>query len=110
MSWTVMRRRTRFDIIRAMVLVGLTSAVAVYFTAADPADNALGSLQDTSKVYRRTMEMVGGTANLVASDLTEWLGGLWHGRNLAYTLAVLTLVLAWGFHFITEEQPPVAKK
>ena len=108
MSWTVMRRRTRFDIIRAMVLVGLTSAVAVYFTAADPADNALGSLQDTSKVYRRTLEMVGGTANLVASDITDWVAGLWHGRALAGTLAVLTLVLAYGFYLITEDAAPPA--
>jgi len=108
MSWTVMRRRTRFDIIRAMVLVGLTSAVAVYFTAADPADNALGSLQDTSKVYRRTMEMVGGTANLVASDITDWVAGLWHGRTLAGTLVVLTLALACGFYLITEDAAPPA--
>jgi len=110
MSWTLMPRRARLDIIRAILLVGLTSAVTVFLTAVDPADSPLGDPRTDSKVYRRTMEMVGGTANLVASDLTEWLGGLWHGRNLAYTLAVLTLVLAWGFHFITEEQPPVAKK
>ena len=110
MSWTLMPRRARLDIIRAILLVGLTSAVTVFLTAVDPADPPLGDPWTDSKVYRRTMEMVGGTANLVASDLTEWLGGLWHGRNLAYTLAVLTLVLAWGFHFITEEQPPVAKK
>lgn len=106
MSWRIMKRRTRFDIIRAIVLVGLASAVAVFFTAVDPVDNLLGNPQDTSKVYRRTMEMVGGTANLVASDISDGIAGLWHGRNLAYTLAVLTLVLAYGFFFITEDLPP----
>ena len=63
----------------------------------------LGNPQETSKIYRRSMEMVGGTANLVASDITDWLGSLWHGRNLAYTLAVITLVAAYGFFFITED-------
>jgi hypothetical protein len=51
------------------------------------------------------MEMVGGTANLVASDITDWLTGLWHGRTLAYTLAVLTVVAAYAFFFITEDTP-----
>jgi hypothetical protein len=98
-----MQRRTRLDIVRGIVLVGLTSAVTVFFTAGGPADNPLGNPQDTSKVYRRTMEMVGGEANLVASDITDWVTGLWHGRTLAYTLAVITLVAAYGFFFITED-------
>ncbi len=105
MSWRIMKRRTRFDIIRAIVLVGLASAVAVFFTAVDPGDNPLGNPQDTSKIYRRTMEMVGGTANLVASDISDGFAGLWHGRPLAYTLAVLTLAVAYGFYFITEDLP-----
>ena len=105
MSWTLMPRRARLDIIRAILLVGLTSAVTVFLTAVDPADSPLGDPRTDSKVYRRTMEMVGGTANLVAGDITDWLGGLWHGRNLACTLAVLTLAAAYGFYFITEDQP-----
>ena len=103
-----MQRRTRTDIIRAILLVGLTSAVAVYFTAGAGAADPLGSPQDTSKVYRRTMEMVGGQANLVASDITAWIKGLWHGRTLAFTLAALTLAAAYGFHFVTGD-PPVRK-
>ena len=103
MSWRIMQRRTRLDIIRGIVLVGLTSAVAVYFTATNPAEDPLGNPQETSKIYRRSMEMVGGTANLVASDITDWFAGLWHGRNLAYTLAVITVVVAYGFFFITED-------
>ena len=104
-----MQRRTRTDIIRAILLVGLTSAVAVYFTAGDAAADPLANPQDTSKVYRRTMEMVGGQANLMASDITAWFAGLWHGRTLAFTLAALTLAAAYAFHFITGDPPPVRK-
>ncbi|MDR3673664.1 MAG: hypothetical protein P4L36_22665 [Holophaga sp.] len=106
MSWRDLRRRTRLDIVRGILVVGMTSAVAVFFTAASPADNPLGNPQDDSKIYRRTMEMVGGQANLVASDITDWVAGLWHGRTLACTLAVLTLLVAYGFFFITEDLPP----
>jgi hypothetical protein len=93
------------DIVRGFLLVGLTCAIAVFFTASDPADNPLGNPGD-SKIYLRSMQMVGGTANLVAGDITDWLTGLWQGKTLAYTLAVLTLVAAYGFLFITEDLPP----
>ena len=106
MSWREMRRRTRFDIVRGVLLVGLTSAVAVYLTAVNPEDNPLGNPRMDSKIYRRSMEMVGGQANLVASDITDWITGLWHGRTLGITLAVLTLAVAYVFLFITEDLPP----
>jgi len=106
MSWREMRRRTRLDIIRAILLVGLTTSVAVFLTAVNPADNPLGNPQTDSKVYRRSMEMLGGQANLVASDITDWITGLWHGPTLGITLAVLTVLAAYGFHFITEDLPP----
>jgi hypothetical protein len=40
------------------------------------------------------MEYLGGKANVMANDIDTWFVGLWHGRNLAYTLAVLTVVIA----------------
>ena len=106
MSWRIMRRRTRFDIVRGILLVGLASAVGVFLTAVNPADDPLGNPLDNSKIYQRNVEMVGGTANLVASQITDWIKGLWQGRTLAYTLAVLTLAVAYGFLFITEDLPP----
>jgi hypothetical protein len=105
LSWRVMKRRTRFDIVRGVLLVGLASAIAVYMTAVNPADDPLGNPMDTSKIYQRNMEMVGGTANLVAGQITDWVKGLFQGRTLAYTLAFLTLALAYGFFFITEDLP-----
>jgi len=71
MSWRILNRRTRFDIIRGILLVGLASAIAVYVTARDPGTDPLGNPLDQSKVYLRTVEMVGGTANVVASQITD---------------------------------------
>jgi hypothetical protein len=105
MSWRILNRRTRFDIIRGILLVGLASALAVYVTARDPGTDPLGNPLDQSKVYLRTVEMVGGTANVVASQITDGFNALWHGKALAFTLAFLTLVLAYGFYFVTEDLP-----
>jgi len=104
-----MQRRTRFDIVRGILVVGLGSAIGVYLTAVDPADGPLGDPLANSKIYRRAMETVGGTSNVVASELLESFQGLWHGRALAFTLAFLTLAVAYGFFFITEDVPPASK-
>ena len=100
-----MPRRTRIDIFRGILLVGLASAAAVWFTAHGPADNPLGNPLADSKNYQRTIEMIGGTSNLLASQFTDWIKGLWQGRNLGYTLAVLTLAGALGFLVVTEDPP-----
>lgn len=56
-------------------------------------DALMAQARDT-KGYQRQMEYLGGKANVLGNDITSWFVGLWHGRNLAYTLAVLTMVSA----------------
>ncbi len=104
MSWRRLERRIRMDIARGILLVGLTSAVAVYFTAGKPALGPLGDPLEDSKVFRRNMEMYGGKANLVASEILESFKSLWHGKPLAFTLAFLTLLAVGSFLLITEER------
>jgi hypothetical protein len=106
MSWRRLERRIRMDIARGILLVGLTSAVAVYFTAGKPALGPLGDPLEDSKVFRRSMEMYGGKANLVASEILESFKSLWHGKPLAFILAFLTLVAVGSFLLITEEWRP----
>jgi hypothetical protein len=106
MSWRRLERRTRLDLARGILLVGFTSAVAVYLTAGKPGAGPLGDPLEDSKVFRRTMEMYGGKANLVASEMLESFKSLWHGKPLAFTLAILTLAVVGGFLLITEERRP----
>jgi hypothetical protein len=56
-------------------------------------DSLMAQARDT-KGYQGQMEYLGGKANVMANDIDTWFVGLWHGRNLAYTLAVLTVVIA----------------
>ena len=97
MTWRIMKRRTRLDIVRGILLVGLTSAVTVFFTAGTPPPTPWATPRTIPRSTAAPWRWYGGQANLVASDITDWITGLWHGRTLAYTLAVLTLLLAWGF-------------
>ena len=101
--WRILARRTRIDLVRGILVVGLGSAAAVFFTARGPQEGFPGIPPEQSKSYLRTLEMVGGRANVVASDLMEGFKGLWQGRPLAFTLAALTVVLAFAAYWITED-------
>ena len=61
-----------------------------------------------SKTYTRfvlfyekfRLELYGGKINVLAVELHQWLASLWRGKALAYTLAVLTLMLSALLWFI----------
>jgi hypothetical protein len=77
-----------------MLTLGLGLAVLLYMTAASPSPYPLGYDPFTSKKYVRELELYGGKLNLLAVELHQWLASLWRGKALAYTVAVLTLMLA----------------
>jgi hypothetical protein len=88
----------RVRLVKRLILAcGLAGAVVVWFVNAPPPD--LGPDLESSKVYLRQMEVVGGTANVLASEFRSWFAGLWHGRTLAYTVAVLTVLAAFVYDF-----------
>ena len=86
--------------------VGLGLAASLWVLTPPPAANPLGFEPEDSKKYLRQMEMIGGKANVVASQLQTWFDGLWHGRGLPRTVAVLTVVLAGTFWLSTNPGPP----
>lgn len=98
---------TRIRLITAAILiVGLGSAVVIY-VAAQLSGNLPESDAQDSKQYLRAMELYGGKANLLASELRQWFNGLWHGTRLAVTVACITVVVAGLFWLIstTEVEP-----
>jgi len=66
-------------------------------------DGAVGELMD--RVLEGAQGVDVGTANVVAARLTDWFKGLWHGRSLAFTVAVFTVVVCLGYLFFTMEPP-----
>jgi len=99
------RHESRRHLLTGGVLaLGLGLAVAIYATAVPILENE--DLDDMvhSKQYARQVELIGGKATVLATDLTRWFSELWHGRSLAYTVAFLTVVAALVLHLAQRPQ------
>ena len=95
----------RLYLIGALVLLlGFAAAALIYATSKDDPGPAVGYVVAQGKVYtiapgdskkyRRDLEQYGGKAALLADDLGNWFAGLWKGRALASTLAVISIAIA----------------
>jgi len=91
----------------AILLTGFAAASVIFFTAA-PADDPLGERPENTKQYLRQMQVYGGTANVLASEIREWFDGLWRGRTLAFTVVCLSLLLALAVFVGLTPLPPAA--
>jgi hypothetical protein len=90
---------------RAILVVGFVSAVVIYFVAATQPETP-GFEFENSKKYLRELEVYGGKANVLATEFRHWFDGLWHGRSLAFTVAVISVVLALVYRFFATPLPP----
>lgn len=97
-------RRVRL-ITRAILAIGFVAAVGVYVAATARPEDPLNE-QLTSKKYLHDLEVYGGKANVLAAEFRDWFAGLWYGRNLAFTIAVLTVVTALLYRFFATPLPP----
>jgi hypothetical protein len=97
--------KRRRAIALSILAAGLLAAVAIYVNATSAAANPLGYDPEDTKRYLREIEVYGGTANVLASQLREWFVSLWRGERLAYTVAVLTLVSSWAYWFFSRPAP-----
>jgi len=94
------RRKRLRRIASAILALGLSSAVVVYFVAGPDSDNPLGYDPMQTKTYLHDLELYGGKANVLAAQFREWFTGLWLGRNLAYTIAVLTVLVVLALRYV----------
>jgi hypothetical protein len=103
----MMKRQTRLRLIVATILVlGFGSAILIYIFAEPAPANPLGYDPEESKMYVHNMLLFGGKANLLGSEFMEWLGGLWHGKRLAFSVACITLLLAGALLYVGAPLPP----
>jgi hypothetical protein len=101
MRWNDRPRRERARLLtRAVLAVGLIAAAAIWVTA--PAETASPAGYDVTrtKAYRHQMEVYGGKANLELDAFRRWFGSLWHGRALAGTVAVISLLKIAGIRIV----------
>jgi hypothetical protein len=111
-------QRTRLIICAVLVaVVGLASALLIYLTAGpdrDPDENVQTIVVDgktfriplaSTKTYRRDLQRFGGGAAVLSDDLERWIGGLWHGRSLAVTVAWITAFVSLGLFAVARLMP-----
>jgi hypothetical protein len=62
----------------------------------------------TAKMDKRhdmQMEQIGGKANVAVAEFADWCGSLWHGRRLAYTVAVLCVGSCFVCFYLARQLP-----
>jgi hypothetical protein len=91
-AWLTRRRL----LVGAILLAGWTAAAVIWATATPVEDDPDVADVFQSRTYRRQLERIGGKGALLAADLDDWFAGLWHGRRLGTTTAVLTAAIALG--------------
>lgn len=84
---------------RGLLAAGFTAALVAYIVARQRPENPLGYDPLQTKTYRHDLELYGGKANVLAAEFREWFAGLWYGTNLAYTIAVLTVLVVLVVRF-----------
>jgi len=92
---------------RIILAVGFAASLTAYIVARQQPENPLGYDPLQTKQYRHELEVYGGTANVLAAEFRDWFTSLWYGRNLAYTLAVLTLLLVVVVRFLMTPPYPM---
>lgn len=99
------RERRLRKIARWVLGIGLLAAAVVYLVAGPEPENPLGYDPMQTKSYLHDLELYGGKANILAVEFRDWFIGLWFGRNLAYTIAVLSVVTALALRWLSSRAP-----
>src|SRR5260370_42293088 len=106
MKWGLLTPEARIRLgTRAILVIGFAAAVVIYLTAQPPPENPLGYDPLDTKKYLHDLEVYGGKANVFAAELREWFDSLWHGKRLAFTVAVISVITAWAFKFFAPPMP-----
>ncbi|HTO86121.1 MAG TPA: hypothetical protein VMR54_01150 [Thermoanaerobaculia bacterium] len=101
----VSQRRLR-RLTAAILAAGFAGAIIIYISASPPPPNPLGYDPLETKKYVHDLELYGGKANVLAEEFREWFVGLWRGRNLAFTVAVMTVLIVLVVRFFATPLPP----
>jgi hypothetical protein len=107
---TTIHQRTLLYLISVIILlVGLTGGLSIYLSAGGLSDNVPMPGLENSKEYLREVEVYGGKANVLAAEFMQWFDGLWHGQQLAFTVALIAIFISFCFAFAAYRLPTDSK-
>jgi len=77
-----------------VLIVGLATAAAIYFTAEDEPQQSSSYVividPAMTKTYVRDLERFGGKAAVLFDEFNRWFAARWHGKALGVTIACLS--------------------
>ena len=91
----------------AILVAGLVSAALIYAFATENADAEAAAERTSGGAYQHDLELMGGKFALLSTEFDEWFASLWHGRPLAYTIAVVSVALAGVFFWVAHVSAPL---
>jgi hypothetical protein len=62
-------------------------------------------MPENTKIYRHDLEVYGGKAAVLADEFRRWFIGLWHGKSLAFTIALITIFISFVGFFTARHLP-----
>jgi hypothetical protein len=83
-----------FDAGVVILVAGVIGAVLIYVFSAEDADRLASTEIAGGRAYEFQIERIGGKATVYVVRFNQWLGNLWHGRQLAWTVGVLAIVIS----------------
>lgn len=90
---------------RTVLAGGFLAAVVIYVAAGPEPENSPGYDPMQNKMFLHDLELYGGKANVLAAEFRDWFAGLWQGRNLAFTVAALTILFVLALRFFARLAP-----
>jgi hypothetical protein len=89
----------------ALLATGLLTSLVLYLSARPTPPNPLGYEPLETKKYLHELQVYGGKANVLATELMQWFDGLWRGQTLSFTIAFITVIVALFFWFLGAHLP-----
>jgi hypothetical protein len=102
----VYRQRRLKLLRRAILAAGFIAAATIFFIANAEPENPLGYDPMDTKAFQHDLAVFGGNATVISAQFTDWFVGLWHGKNLAYTIAVLSVLIVLAIRYVAVRLPP----
>jgi len=112
-------QKTLYLVSVIVLLSGLSSAIVVYWTAADNTDSSSGyevmggniypTEPGNTKKYTHDLQLYGGTAAVLADEFSRWFKRLWYGKSLAFTIvciaSFLSVVIFLAAKYVSSDSP-----
>ncbi|QOT80372.1 hypothetical protein [Cupriavidus basilensis] len=101
----------RIYLLGAVILAaGWIAGVLIYLSAARDEAGDLAYGPGWQRQYDFQLERIGGKAAVLAAEFSQWFSDLWHGRQLAVTVAILCTGIALLCFFVAREMSLAANR